>query len=422
MFKVSKTIAAAAVLSTLAIPTGAFASDIVADSVSNCGVPVCDMQATLKKLEKMNESERYSYANQMKNDHLKTTNVEVLNNLIELGQEMKKISQVKGDADWVIREAAALANNAILNLAKYSEMNAEAISTLYMKLDNATKRYEVIAFWQSQVHQIEDVQVLEELIHFAKNAQDHSIAIEDEGWIPRAASSLASEATVRLVALEPAHEGVYQVEITNAQSKMLGFDRVIVLDSTSSSNLAVHFVNTTLNQTVFAYEQATILGNTISGTSLSSNGMSSKFELQFDRETGVISGEIQSTRNKLIEFNGSRNFTVQDLIEGKAPYTLESNDVIGTMQGSILGVEGELSIQSFAANTYSASFISKNGELVMDFHGKFFPKRGVLALTHNNKVKLVLALRAATQGILWQGASFSTTNGEVNTAIFTPLN
>ena len=62
-------------------------------------------------------------------------------------------------------------------------------------------------------------------------------------WIQRAAASMISDASVKLVALEPVHEGVYEVTMDIEGTRVLGFDKIVVLDSTSSKNLTVHFIS-----------------------------------------------------------------------------------------------------------------------------------------------------------------------------------
>ncbi|MBC77957.1 MAG: hypothetical protein CME64_18270 [Halobacteriovoraceae bacterium] len=420
MFKNLKIFTAIALISAVGA-TGAIASSPTLTITQMCEVPICDVQETIEQMRTMNQNQRYNYANNLVNEHARTKDVATLQNLIEFGRKLQAVSLEMGDEDWVVREAATLANNAILNLAKYSSMNGKAIGELFMQLDSATKRYEVIQYWHEQVFAIEDVKVLEQIIAFGSMAKDYSAKVGDEPWIQRAAASMISDASVKLVALEPVHEGVYEVTMDIEGTRVLGFDKIVVLDSTSSKNLTVHFINSKINRTAFSFHHATILGNSISGASISSSGPSSSFSLSFDRATGAISGEVQTTRTESIRFSGERKFTVQDLLAGEAPRAISESDVIGTMKGTILGVEGELSIRKFSSSTYSASFVSSNGELVMDFQGKVFPKRGIISLTHNDRVKLVLAYRSATSGVIWKGASFSTLNGEVNPAYFQTL-
>ncbi|MBJ01075.1 MAG: hypothetical protein CME67_07565 [Halobacteriovoraceae bacterium] len=422
MLNVIKTVAAAAIIGSFGAHGSSLAFTPIVAGADACDVPICDIQETLDQLMNMSQNQRYNYANNLVLEHAKTKDVKVLKNLIDFGRKLQAISIEMGDEDWVSREAGTLANNAILNLAKYSAMNGEAIAELFMQLDSATKRYEVIQYWHQMIFSLEDVEILEEIISFGTLAKDYSAKIGDEPWIQRAAASMISDASVKLVALEPVHEGVYEVRLNKTDRRMLGFDRIVVLDSTSSKNLTVHFLNSEINRTAFSFNHATIIGNKVSGTNLSTNGPSSSFQFNFDRTSGEIQGTIQTTRGQKVSFIGERKFTVQDLLKGESPRVIEKNDIIGTMKGAILGVEGELSIKSFSANTYSASFVSNNGQIILDFQGKIFPKKGIISLTHNDKIKLVLAFRSGTSGVIWKGATFSTQNGEVNPAYFKPFN
>lgn len=386
-----------------------------------CEVPVCDIEQTVTELTELNENQRYNFVNKLVVAHKESKDPVVLENLIAAADAFKKLSKQLGDADWVVRESSTLANNSIFNLAKYSEVNAQKMTALFKRLDNATKRYEVIAYWQGEISSIENVSILNELVIFADNAKEHTLSVGDEDWIPRAAGKLASDTTVKLTSLDPVHEGVYKVSIEGEARKYLAFDQVVILDSSSEKNLMVYFLNTRFNRVVFSYRDTLIVGNTIKGKTLPNNDMSSQFSLSFDRQTGDIKGIINTTRSKNIYFSGKQVFTNRTVFQGATPYMLEPNDAIGDFVGQIYGVKGVLSIESFSPNKYSASFVADNGALVIDFQGKFFPKNGVISLTHGNKVKLTIALRETDAGVVWRGYSYSTQNGKVVEATFQPL-
>lgn len=422
MLKLGKLFAAHALIVSLSVPQLVMAqsADPLDDGVATCGVPVCSAMATVEVLKTLNENQRYNYTNKLVTAYKDSKDIKVLENLLSIAKEIKALTTSMGDADWVIREASTLANNSIFNLAKFSEPNAKNMLSLFAQLDNATKRYEVISHFQTELVNIEDTAVLNELVAFAIGAQKYTIQIGDESWIPRAASTLASDITVKLNALDPVHEGVYTVAVVQGDNKVLAFDKVVVLDSSSEENLVVNFMNSKLNTIVFSYSHATLVGNTISGKLISNGSLSSAFEMNFNRSTGALKGTITTTRSKQIVFKGNQNFSARTIFAGKVPYSLTENSIIGDMKGEILGIKGTLSIQSFLPNVYSASFVADNGLVVIDFKGKFFAKNGVLALTHANKVKLTLSLRQTANGVLWKGASYSSTNGKVIEASFIP--
>lgn len=422
MFKLTKTLTTVALLSTMAAPGAVFAqSGPLDDGVSACGVPVCDIEATLESLRSLTENQRYNYANELIQTYGGSKSVEVLENLLKTAKKLKDLSIELGDADWVVRTASTLANNALLNLTKYSEIESNKLNELYKQLDSGAKRYEVIAYYQGRINDLEDVRTLGEIVKFAKLAKEHSIDVGDEEWIPRSAEQLASEATIKMVAMDPGHEGIYEIKTKHSHENVLDIDKVVVLDSSSDKNLVVNFINSEHNQVVFSYSGSSIIGDKVEGKLVGNGSMSSKFEFVFDRATGVIEGTIQTTRTKQITFSGKRVFSVGEIYEGSSPRALDENDILGEMEGTILGVKGTLSVQSFSQGVYSASFLSDKGELNVDFTGKFHPKRGVLSLTHKNKIKLVLALRKDGDKTLWRGVSFSTTNGKVSKAAFKPL-
>lgn len=388
------------------------------DGVDVCGVPVCDIDATITALSELDENKRYNYTNKLVYTYAESTKTNILENLIEAAKEIRTLTSEAGDADWVVREASTLLNNSVFNLAKYSHVEASNLISLFSQLDNQTKRYEVIAYWQGEVSEIENINDLSALVEFSMAAADISIAAGDEAWVARAAKSLASDITVKLTDLDPAHEGVYAVQMTKGENLAVKFDKVIILDSTSEKNLVIKFINSKFNKVAFEYSHAKLVGTTISAKVISNGSLSSSVELSVDRANGTISGSIQTTMAEKIEFEGTQDFSTRTIFAGEAPYALTENSVIGEVTGEILGISGKLSVRSFSPGVYSAHFVADNGFIVLDFVGKFFPKNGVLSVTHKNKVKLVIALRNVEGEVVWTGKSFSTTNGTINTAVF----
>jgi len=392
------------------------------DGVDVCGVPVCDIDITIEALTELNENQRYNYANKLVRAYADEKQPEILNNLKESAIPMRDLSKSLEDADWVIRESSTLLNNSIFNLAKYSDINTENLIDLFSQLDNQAKRYEVISYWQGRILKVENISDLSSLVAFSMKAAVISKEAGDEAWVARAAKALASEITVKLTNLDPAHEGVFGVKITSDDTKTISFDKVIILDSTSEKNLVVKFINSKFNKVAFEYSQAKLVGNEISASFISNGSLSSSVKLTYDRFTGAVSGTIQTTKTAQITFEGSQEFSTREIFNTQsAPMTLTENDIVGETRGEILGLKGTLSIRSFSPQSYAVHFVADNGFIVLDFVGKFFAKTGVLSVTHKNKVKLVLALKDVDGELKWAGKSFSTTNGKVNTATFDRL-
>lgn len=398
-------------------------ADPIADGSSMCDVPVCNISETMNGLSKMTGDQRGMYALDLKNKYKDSSDINVLKNLYDTGLELKKLFISLNDADWVQRAAVDLINQVVFNLAKYSEVNGEQLTEYYQQFINQTFRYNLIAYWHSQVSSIEDLSILQELIVFAEGARTHSIAVKDEDWVSRAAGSLISDITIKLTHLDPIHEGLYEVTMSDASEaiRTVGFDRIAVLDSSTSKNLVVVFMNTKLRVAAYTYSHAEIIGNTVSGLFLSNGQTANKFTFALDRSNGDIEGFVESTKHDKIEFTGRQIFSTKSIFSGQSPYSISSKDIIGTMSGEMAGVKGKLSIRSFQANVYSATFISDNGSVILNFQGKFFAKNAVLSLTSGDKIKLTLSLRGSVREAMWEGASFSTATGVVSPASFIPL-
>lgn len=422
--KIFKTVTAISLMGAFAAPNALAQFRPLPDSAeapSVCEVAVCDIEMVIETLREANEADRFAYATELIKMHSASSDVAVLKNLLEVSKRMEALFVELGDADWVIREAQALGNHALLGLVKHSEIEAKAIIKYFSQLASEAKRYEAISFYTDRLSQIESTEELAEIIKFAAEAREISMNMGDDAYVARAADTLSSQATIKIVALDPVHEGVYKITSSTKDEHVLDIDKIVVLDSSSHKNLVVNFINSKFNRVVFSYSEAVINGNKITGKSVNSSAMSSQFELVFDRDSGAVEGMIQTTRTNEIVFKAQRAFTVRDVFKGEAPVEITDKDILGTMEGSIMGINGTLSVHSFIPGVYSASFISERGELKIDYQGKFFPKKGVLSLTHENKSKLVIALRKVDDEAIWTGASFSVTNGKASKAMFNPL-
>jgi len=396
----------------------------VNDGIATCGVPVCNMSEQITAIRSMNGDKRGMFAIDLKAKFKDESNQKILENLHKLSLELTAVSTELKDEDWVIRATMDLTNTVVFNLAKFSEVNGEKLVSYYKQFGTQTSRYNLIAFWQSQLINIEDVAVLNELVNFAEGARGHSTSINDEDWVARAATSLITDITIKLTQLDPIHEGLYNVVLTDASQSVgtLPFDKIAVLDSSSSKNLVVSFINSKLKVIVYTYNNAEINGNKVSGLFLSTGEMANRFNFELNRKNGEIVGVIESTKHDKIEFSGTQLFSTRTVFAGKAPKEVSSKDILGTLNGELAGVKGTLTIRSFRENVYSAIFTSNTGSIVLNFQGKFFPKNAVLSLTSSDKVKLTLSLRESADGVIgWTGASFSTTTGTSTKAFFNTL-
>jgi hypothetical protein len=420
MFKnTSKFIVGAAAVLTLSMP---FSSSFVQASELTCNVPVCDITAQIETLRSEDHNARGMYGIKLMDTYKNSKDITVLKNVYETAKELKALTIEMNDEGWVLRSATDLINSVVLSIAKYSPVDAQNFISLYKELEDQNARFQMISHWATQLETMETATIIDALIEFAIAAKDISISIEDDSWVSRAAAELVSDATIKIIALDPAHEGLYEVKVSAEAiaSGAFPFNRVAVLDSSSDNNLLVAFINTKHRHVVYSYRNATIAGNTVKGTFLSNGDLANSFEFVLDRKTGSISGAIKTTYSQ-IDFSGEQLFSTREVFAGNVAYELTANDVVGKMEGTLAGIAGTISINTFSPKVYSATFISKSGSIVLHFQGKFFAKTGVLSLTSNNEIKLTLSLRNTANGPKWTGASFSTTTGSVVNASFSTV-
>ena len=398
--------------------TTAFAEEVVPVA---CDVVVCDLTIKREELLNADQNVRGMYGINLMNKYKDSKDIAVLKNLTEIGQMLKDLSIELDDDDWVKRSGPDLINSVLLSIGKYSEINAKSFAHIYKTLEDQNARYAMVTYWNTKLAEIEDLDELEALIVFGQDANLISLENGDDAWVARAADEFVSDATIKLIALDPMHEGLYNVEITSATTDaFFAFDKVVVLDSSSSKNLMIVFINSKFRRVVYSYSNAVIEGSKMKGKFLSADGLKDNvFEMELNRATGELSGSIETTTDQF-NFSGNQTFSTRDIFAGDVPATLTDADVIGSMTGSLGGMVGKLTIKSFQPGVYSASFKSANGYIVMNFKGKFFAKNGVLSFTSNNKIKLTLAYRTDENGVTaWRGASFSTVTATNHAASFT---
>jgi hypothetical protein len=422
MFNKSTSLFAAA-LTVASINLSVFTSPVFAEEVatSTCEIVVCDLTIKREELLNADQNVRGSYGIKLMNKYEGTKDIAILKNLVEIGNMLKDLAIELDDDDWVKRSGPDLINSVLLSLGKYSEIESNNLSHIYKSLEDQNARNLMIEYWSSKLSKIEDLNKLEALIVFGQAANTISLENGDDSWVARATDEFVSKATIKLIALDPMHEGLYDVEITAATTDaFFAFNKVVVLDSSSTKNLMVVFINTKFRRVVYSYSNAVIEGSKMKGKFLSADGLKDNvFEMALNRATGEVTGSIETTTDQF-SFTGSQAFTTRDIFAGSTPSVLSNTDVIGTMTGSLAGMKGKLTIKSFQPGIYSATFKSTNGYILMNFKGKFFAKNGVLSLTSNNKIKLTLAYRTDDKGVAaWRGASFSTITGTSQTAVFT---
>jgi len=392
------------------------------DGINECGVPVCNVSETIEGLTALNEDQRYNYINKMVNKYSDSENLEVLNNLLDTAKKAKDISVSSEDADWVVRESSTLANAMVIGLAKYSEVEAKVLSGFYKQITSDLKRFEIIEFWSKKVNTVEDVKKLNELVLFAQNAKAHSEQLGDEAWIPRGASALMSKITIKLTMLDPIHEGLYSVDsiMTGETQGILPFDKVAVLDSSAQENLVVIFYNSKFKRASFIFNGVALAGNILSSKSISNTQTSKEFSFELNRTTGAIKG-VLTTTDTTINFSGKQTFSTNTVFSGQTPSVLTEEDAIGQFEGKIGSRAMKLTVKSFLPGVYSATLRDETGAVKKDFKGKFFPKNGVLTLTHNSNLKLIISLRMVDGKAVWTGVSYSVKRPTAIKAVFNKL-
>ncbi len=392
--------------------SGALFANPLADGTSDCGVPVCDVRATIDAVSALDANKRGEYALKLQADFKKEKNPEVLENLYVYGKELRDLYQTlmdrNGDDEWIFRAANDFVSGVILNLTRYSDFDAGKFSTYYQELAGQSSRYNMIAFWVAKVDNIEDATILNDLSIFARNARAYSLKVEDEDWVPREATSLLIKVTEKLMLLDPVHEGQYELKVkaTGARVGKYELDQMTIVQSCLDGTLQVSFVNSEYSYQGFLFKEAELIGNIISGKTINALGQSAALELTFDRSTGNVQGTIETTLATL-NFTGQQMISTRDAFMGVTPYKMSEEDILGRLRGTWGDLDGYFLIKRFKEYIYTATFVSEEDQVIVHFRGKFFEKSGVLSLSSESGIKVVMSLRNIDDKLRWRGYSFS---------------
>ena len=144
-----------------------------------CAVAVCDIPSELQKLRSDSQAQRFQEIVDLRNSYKNETQIAVLQNLLDFATQAGALFSQLKEEDWLVREAKNLANDALLKLSKFSQVDPSVLSGYYTQLTGEAARFEVITYWEGKIGDFEDQNQLLALGAFFKNAEAISTRAQD---------------------------------------------------------------------------------------------------------------------------------------------------------------------------------------------------------------------------------------------------
>lgn len=398
----------------------------------SCTLPVCDIDARIEELKSLAQDARFKAAKDLRAQYKKSRDSVAWENLLVFGEKLAELSRSMQDDDWVLNEALGLADDAVLALLKFRQpVEVQYLMPLFKKLSGEGGRYSAIMAWSDLVPKLEDRDTLSELLKFGSEAQKYSISIEDPEWIAQAAGRLASLATARLVAMDPAHEGVYEIQSQCTGPRCANYPRMknmIVMETTTSSGgqgLVITFPMEFGGTPAYSFYSAAFRDGpeqVVASSSAAGPASPRPAELKvlFSRATGEVRGLLRDTRSTTSwKFTGKPIYRVlstqTQTTRGETP---KPEEVPGIYEVELGNLKSQLVIRQTMDRTFYASLV--NSSYTLDFKiGQYIPAKSFLSLiyvgTNQNIVKVALKLEKSNGVITATGFSYTSRNPIIST-------
>ena len=380
---------------------------------------LCD-QTIYEDLKTVNMDARGEFVYFLKDKFAKNESDKVIINLYE---ELKTLvtlyESLDSCSEWSCRDAKVFLGEVSIKYAKTAPIDADFLIKLYREQRAQNGRYGLLMTLQARSQNIVEEPEMEGLVRFAEFAKDHSKAIGDEFYLYQAAVELIKKMTEKMVAIFPAHEGIYQIQFDNPElGAKLRMDRITVLESNYRDGLVVTFSNSKPNLSRLSFKSAGILGSQVYSSDDVYNDRidfgAPYFKFILDKATAEISGVFSSARFGKATFKGRR------MVSNAAVYNLSTvagakiEDLLGQYKVKVGAYELTLVLRTRSDEDKSIEGALLNDNALISFSKvRLDAEKGILSLVDSkNERKLSLALtEMSSTGIAFKGIFFNAPQG-----------
>lgn len=399
----------------------------------NCGLPVCNVPATVQGLRTKSQGERYNQILALGRVANRSQKAAELSNIRDFARAAAAVFIELEEEKWLITAAKNLAQTCTQGLAAYSPVQADLLMGYFVDLPYEQNRYEILQHWEVKAKEMETRQELAELSRYFGEARRYCEQIEDGDYVIQVIKKAEQTLIERTFALQPIYEGVYSIQSTcegSDRCDVLKVDRLVMVDTLGLEKLKVSFLKAASGISVFAFTGVAVGEGGTELTAISRYtgiGSLTRLELKFDVITRKLTGKIE-TPEFVMHFtgtpvNGSAPIEVIEAQRATPPVSPIPVAVFDTsLVGTYGGMAARLKVNVFDDDEVGATlFLGENGQYRLPFqNGRFYPKTGVLVLTSERPnmvtIKIVVSLKwtAGSGEVVAKGVSFLTTSGSFN--------
>jgi hypothetical protein len=384
-----------------------------AHAEQNCSLPVCDVESKLNELRTMSQGSRYEYLKNLRTNYTRSEVAAELENLVVFGQKAAALLTDIKEEDWLVREAAALADNSIFNLCRWVYKDGTRLTWAFKQISGQAQRFAVISLWKNNAATLSNATQIEGLLNFANVAEKISLEKGDDDYIPEAARSLAGILSSTLMDLRPIFEGAYDIVLETEPRTMR---RLIVVNTDGPTGISASIIDRDAGYILNTFPNLTLSekGQVIVGASGFDSQFPSRVEARLSNDLKSISGFLTDPHTmQPVSFRGVRRAAVNNAIT-TGQCTLQQ--LVGSYSGSFNGIKGTISLGSIDPTRIAGTYFASDESLRLTFsNGKYRQHLGRLTLTSSvggsNALILRIAAKMVNNHCELSGTAFSAFNG-----------
>lgn len=396
----------------------------IIEKVNNCLVTtetlLCD-QSIFEDLKTVSMDARGEFVYFLKDKLAKNETEKVIVNLYEELQTLVTLyDSLDSASDWSTRDAKVFLGDVSIRYVSIAPIDSDFLIKLYKEQRTQKGRYGLLMSLGNRLQGITAEAEMEGIVKFAEFAKDYSKTIGDEFYLYEAAIDLIKKMTAKIVAIFPAHEGIYEIAFDDSElGKKLRMDRITILESNYREGLVATFSYSKSNMARFTFKGAGILGSTVySSDDVYHDRLdfgAPFFKFLLEKESGEITGVFNSARYGKATFTGKRIKSNHSVYSLSSVTGLELGDLLGKYQVKVGDYELTLVLRTRSEDDTIVEGALLNDNVLISFSKvRLDSTKGILGLVDSkNERKLTLAVtESSSAGFALQGLFFNAPQGK----------
>ncbi len=301
-------------------------------------IPLCDrhLDEMISELRKVDLDARGEFVYVLKDVLKNEYREEVVVNLYEkLSVVAPLYVAIDGRQSWSGRDMLLLLADISIEYIKYTPLEAENLTNLFKQQTSQNSRYKFLGALHGMMDSFTEHKDIEEVISFGLFAKSHIKTQGDEYYIFQSAVELIKKLTVKNLTFVRGFEGIYDIELQDAEAaRILRLDHLVISSADQTNGLLLNFVSSTLRSTKFKFKGAVLLGHSVlSNIRLfeDRNDLAApEFKFDIDFDSTEIKGTFYTKRFGAVPFVGKQRVSNGYLYEGVVSKELVLEEILGT--------------------------------------------------------------------------------------------